>query len=235
MSSEPPSCNAARGSPPLNAPALEHLARNRTLSSPRGGEVLRPRLRPGSAGLAVWRCSAGAAHVVVRRRRNAVVRYACMGRFRASWLGRRFNYARIGVMKGSSFVERILAHGLDDPDWIIVVDRGREITARDFRKLVLGLARALQETWLGAGGRVAVVPTVSAEALAVRYAAGLLGCASVFCPNTGVPGRLRTSPRVLGLTRSSCSPGPPTRRVRSWGRAAAGSFGRRGRRRDRFA
>jgi fatty-acyl-CoA synthase len=94
-------------------------------------------------------------------------------------------------MKRSSFVDRILAHGLDDSDRIFIVDRGREITARDFRDLVFGLARGLRETGLGVGDRVAIVPTISAEALAVRYAAGLLGCASVFCPNTGVPGRLR--------------------------------------------
>ncbi len=93
-------------------------------------------------------------------------------------------------MKRSSFVDRILAHGVDDPDRIIVVDRGREITARDFRELVLRLARALEETGLEAGGRVAIVPAISADALAVRYAAGALGCASVFCPNTGVPHRL---------------------------------------------
>lgn len=90
-----------------------------------------------------------------------------------------------GLMKRSSFVDRILAHGVDDPDRIIVVDRGREITARDFRELVLRLARALEETGLEAGGRVAIVPAISADALAVRYAAGASDARACSAPTPG--------------------------------------------------
>jgi hypothetical protein len=40
------------------------------------------------------------------------------------------------------------------------------------------------------GDRVAILPTISPEALAVRYVVGLLGCGTVCCPNVGSEDRL---------------------------------------------
>ncbi|HEY1565646.1 MAG TPA: AMP-binding protein [Solirubrobacteraceae bacterium] len=88
------------------------------------------------------------------------------------------------------YVERILARANVLPYRVVVQDSGGELSALQFRRLVVRLAIALEEAGVWPGDRVAIVPAVTADALAVRYAAGLLGCATVFCPNTGVRGRL---------------------------------------------
>ena len=93
-------------------------------------------------------------------------------------------------MNRSSYVERILARATDRPYRVVVQDARGELSALAFRRLVNRLARALTEAGVFPGDRIAIVPTISADALAVRYAAGLLGCATVFCPNTGARGRL---------------------------------------------
>ncbi|HEX3977359.1 MAG TPA: AMP-binding protein [Solirubrobacteraceae bacterium] len=93
-------------------------------------------------------------------------------------------------MNRSTYVERILARANTRPYRVVIQDSRRELSALEFRRLVLRLARALEEAGVFPGDRVAIVPAISADAIAVRYAAGLLGCATVFCPNTGVRGRL---------------------------------------------
>ncbi|HXD63888.1 MAG TPA: AMP-binding protein [Solirubrobacteraceae bacterium] len=93
-------------------------------------------------------------------------------------------------MNRSSYVERLLARATDRPYRVIIQDARGELSALEFRRLVTRLARALAEAGVFPGDRIAIVPTISADALAVRYAAGLLGCATVFCPNTGTRGRL---------------------------------------------
>jgi fatty-acyl-CoA synthase len=93
-------------------------------------------------------------------------------------------------MNTCSYVERILARANDRPYRVVIQDARGELSALEFRQLVTRLVRALAEAGVFPGDRVAIVPTISADALAVRYAAGLLGCATVFCPNTGVRGRL---------------------------------------------
>lgn len=93
-------------------------------------------------------------------------------------------------MNHSSYVERILAGAEAWPYRAIVQDSHRELSAVEFRRLVMQLARALADAGVWPGDRIAIVPTITADALAVRYAAGLLGCATVFCPSTGMRGRL---------------------------------------------
>ena len=93
-------------------------------------------------------------------------------------------------MNHPTYVERILAGADARPYRVIVQDSRRELSAVDFRRLVTQLAGALADAGVSPGDRIAIVPTISADALAVRYAAGLLGCATVFCPNTGTRGRL---------------------------------------------
>jgi fatty-acyl-CoA synthase len=84
-----------------------------------------------------------------------------------------------------SYIEQILERAEAEPDAGVVRDRERELTAREFAELVYRLSRALESAGLGQGDRVAILATISPEALAIRYAAGLLGCATVFCPNKG--------------------------------------------------
>src|ERR1700744_1742334 len=98
------------------------------------------------------------------------------------------------LMNNSSYVERILAHGLAHPDRLAVKDVHRTYTTLEFRCLVVRLARALDSVGVARGGRVAIVPTLRTEALAIRYAAGLLGCPTVFCPNGGGRGRTGCPP-----------------------------------------
>lgn len=88
------------------------------------------------------------------------------------------------------YVERILAHANTRPYRVVVEDSRGELSALQFRRLVVRLALALEEAGVWPGDRVAIVPAITADALAVRYAAGILGCATLFCPNTGVRGRL---------------------------------------------
>jgi fatty-acyl-CoA synthase len=98
-----------------------------------------------------------------------------------------------------SFAERIVGHAEAQPDRVLIGGPGRALTAGEFAGLVARLARALETSGLGRGTRVAILATISAEALAVRYAAATLGCVTVFCPNTGDPSRLR---QFLGHVRA---------------------------------
>jgi fatty-acyl-CoA synthase len=83
------------------------------------------------------------------------------------------------------YFEKALARAEAEPDAVVVSDRERALSAREFAGLVYRLARALEASGLGRGARVAILAVTSPEALAVRYAAGLLGCATSFIPNRG--------------------------------------------------
>jgi acyl-CoA synthetase (AMP-forming)/AMP-acid ligase II len=89
-----------------------------------------------------------------------------------------------------SHVTRVLAHASTDPDRVVLAEPGRQVTAAGFALRVTHLCGALAAAGLAAGDRIAIVPTSTIDALAVRYAALLLGCPTALCPNTGVPGRL---------------------------------------------
>ena len=103
------------------------------------------------------------------------------------------------------YVERILARANTRPHRAMVQDSRGELSGLQFRRLVVRLALALEEAGVWPGDRVAIVPAITADALAVRYAAGLLGCATVFCPNTGNRGRLvmRFTPFTKGRANFS--------------------------------
>src|ERR1700759_339624 len=94
------------------------------------------------------------------------------------------------LMHRIPYVEQILTRANTRPYRVVIQVSLGELSALQFRRLVVRLALALEEAGVWPGDRVAVVPAISADALAGRYAAGLLGCATVFCPNTGVRGRL---------------------------------------------
>jgi fatty-acyl-CoA synthase len=90
-----------------------------------------------------------------------------------------------------SFVERILDRAASEPDAIIVADGHRQFTSAQFADLVYRLARALAGAGVLPGERVAILATISTQALAVRCAAALNGCVTMFCPNKGSPEGLR--------------------------------------------
>jgi long-subunit acyl-CoA synthetase (AMP-forming) len=89
------------------------------------------------------------------------------------------------------FGERIVGHAEAEPDRIVIGEPGRVLTGGEFAGLVARLARGLDASGLNRGTRVAILATISPEALAVRYGAATLGCTTVFCPNTGDRSRLR--------------------------------------------
>ncbi|MGX7680238.1 class I adenylate-forming enzyme family protein [Jatrophihabitans sp. DSM 45814] len=101
-----------------------------------------------------------------------------------------------------SYVERILDRCSSTPDAIMLSDPDRDISAKQFGALVLRLAQTLAARGLDRGDRIAILADISAEALALRYAAHLIGCATVYCPNTGSVSRLsgfiaKIAPSVL--------------------------------------
>ena len=75
-------------------------------------------------------------------------------------------------MNRSSYVERILARATDRPYRVVIQDARGELSALAFRRLVGRLARALTEAGVFPGDRIAIVPTISAEALALRICDG---------------------------------------------------------------
>jgi fatty-acyl-CoA synthase len=83
------------------------------------------------------------------------------------------------------YFERALARADAEPDAIMIRDRASALSRREFAGLVYRLARALESAGLRRGHRLAILPITSPEAMAVRYAAGLLGCATSFIPNQG--------------------------------------------------
>lgn len=90
-----------------------------------------------------------------------------------------------------SFAERIVGQAEAEPDRILISESGRALCGGEFARLVARLARALEACGLSRGMRVAILAPISPEALAVRYAAATIGCATVFCPNPGDSSRLR--------------------------------------------
>ena len=90
-----------------------------------------------------------------------------------------------------SFVELIVGRAGREPDAVLVADRERQFTCAEFAGLVHRLARALERQGLQRGDCVALLATISPEALAARCAAALLGCVTMFCPNKGSDAGLR--------------------------------------------
>ncbi|MEV4443802.1 AMP-binding protein, partial [Streptomyces sp. NPDC049577] len=74
------------------------------------------------------------------------------------------------------YVETTLDALRAEPDREVLVHHERRVTAREFRDLVHRLARALEERGIGRGQTVTLLSGNLPEAIAVRYAANLLGC-----------------------------------------------------------
>jgi fatty-acyl-CoA synthase len=89
-----------------------------------------------------------------------------------------------------SFAAQIVARAQGRGNEIVVSDESRSWSGADFAGLVFRLARGLAQHGIGGENRLALVAPNTAVALAVRYAAALLGAATVLCPNQGARQRL---------------------------------------------
>lgn len=107
----------------------------------------------------------------------------------------------------------------------VLVRGERRLSGHDLRASVFRYAHALRELGIGRGDLVALFAPNSPDALAVRYAASLLGAPSVFLARPGSPQRrtallAQTDPRLLvvfGETAVPESDLPPNGQVASIG------------------
>jgi fatty-acyl-CoA synthase len=90
--------------------------------------------------------------------------------------------------RDGTVAEQILAAAAAAPDTVLLSDRDHALTGGELRDLVLRFAGRLAGLGLGRGDVVAILPTTSVAAVAVRYAAALIGCATAYCP-AGSPER----------------------------------------------
>ena len=79
-------------------------------------------------------------------------------------------------------VPSVLARAAATPDRVVLSDRAGSLTGSELCHLVHRLAGGLVARGLGHGDVVAILPTTSVQAVAVRYAAALVGCATAYCP-----------------------------------------------------
>jgi fatty-acyl-CoA synthase len=92
-----------------------------------------------------------------------------------------------------TYLDKLFRTLAADPGRIALIDAdtGRSVTAAEFTDLVAHLSEALRVcTKVSPGDVVAIVAPTTIEGLAVRYAAGLLGCATVYCPDANSADRL---------------------------------------------
>ncbi|MDT0223370.1 class I adenylate-forming enzyme family protein [Gordonia sp. AC31] len=85
-------------------------------------------------------------------------------------------------------IEERLRHDSGD---VVLADARERITGGELLELIHGLATALVTHGVRRGHRVALVAPATGEAIAVRYAAALLGASTVYCPDAGSPARLQ--------------------------------------------
>jgi fatty-acyl-CoA synthase len=92
-----------------------------------------------------------------------------------------------------TYLEELFGTLAADPHRVALVDAdtGKTVTAGEFTALTARLTEALRRTTgLSRGSVVAIVAPATVEGLAVRYAAALLGCVTVYCPDANTPARL---------------------------------------------
>jgi fatty-acyl-CoA synthase len=108
-----------------------------------------------------------------------------------------------------SHVELILDRAIAQPDRVMLSDATTAVTGAQFDRGVRNAAGLLMARGVRPGMVVALAAPVCIEAVLVRYAAGLMGCATVVCPNAADPDRLR---RFLAATAADalvCFPASP--------------------------
>lgn len=113
-----------------------------------------------------------------------------------------------------SHVELILDRAVAQPDRALISDATRRVTGAEFARGVRNAAQQLISRGITPGSVVALAAPICLEAVLVRYAAGLLGCATVVCPNAGDPQRLRRVRSRRRRRRADLLPGQPGCRPR---------------------
>lgn len=83
-----------------------------------------------------------------------------------------------------SHIEVILDHAAAEPDRLMISDATHSLTAEQFRRGVRDAAVQLLGRGIAPGGVIALAAPLCVEATVLRYAAGLIGCATVVCPST---------------------------------------------------
>jgi fatty-acyl-CoA synthase len=83
---------------------------------------------------------------------------------------------------GAFVAPSVLARAAASPEADLLSDRARTVTGAELRDLVRRLAGGLAARGVGHGDVIAILPTTSVEAVAVRYAAALIGAATAYCP-----------------------------------------------------
>ncbi|CAN5604037.1 AMP-binding protein [soil metagenome] len=91
-----------------------------------------------------------------------------------------------------TYLDKLIGALSRDTGRVVLVDAdsGTSVSASELTARIARLAQALRTTGIGAGSLVALVAPNTVDALAVRYAAGLLGCPTVYCPYQFDPDRL---------------------------------------------
>ncbi|CAN5568997.1 AMP-binding protein [soil metagenome] len=127
-----------------------------------------------------------------------------------------------------TYLEKLFAALDADPHRVALIDadNGTSVTAAEFTALTARLAEALRRTTgLARGSVVAIVAPATVEGLAVRYAAALLGCVTVYCPDANTPQRLtvfleRINADLLIVFPEAADFGPAVSQVVSVGQVA---------------
>src|SRR5262245_17719639 len=108
-----------------------------------------------------------------------------------------------------SHVELILDQAAAQPDRVMISDATRRVTGAEFARGVRNAASQLLAGGITPDMVVALAAPICLEAVLVRYAAGLIGCATVVCPNAADPQRLRRFLRVAEADALICFPARP--------------------------
>lgn len=98
-----------------------------------------------------------------------------------------------------TYLDKLFGALSRDAGRVVLIDAetGTSVSAEELTARISRLAQALRTTGVGAGSLVALVAPNTVDGLAVRYGAGLLGCATVYCPYQYEPDRLTAFLRAV--------------------------------------
>jgi fatty-acyl-CoA synthase len=105
-----------------------------------------------------------------------------------------------------SHVELMLDRADTQPDRVMLSDASRQVTAQQFRRGVRNAALDLRARGTTPGCLIALAAPITLEAVLVRYAASLIGCATVVCPNATDPARLNHFLATVSADELICFP-----------------------------
>jgi fatty-acyl-CoA synthase len=98
-----------------------------------------------------------------------------------------------------TYLDKLIGALSGDPDRAVLTDAdtGVSVSAAELAARIAYLAQAVRTTGVGVGNVVALVAPNTVDGLAARYGAGLLGCATVYCPYQSDPDRLTAFLRTV--------------------------------------